>query len=235
MRRRAFSDNDSSFKAIEETPVMKHNSTSTEWNVFHQLGHLRHTPSNTDIRRSTDRAISTDRQHFRELAVNTEPKIMYSKDVGDGDVRYRFRTFESGFQTDLFDTKRTVGYLDDQEDVVEEQRQEIITFRLPIEERTTEEIYETTITTEKKENLEEIRTKRRSQSPEQLIEESYEVVSTVTKPKDGNILVTSTNPGVVQIQRFAERSTTTIGQSNEVQEHWKVTDVRDQQQTKRDR
>lgn len=255
------------------------------------MGHLRHCLSNTDIHRSTDRSTLTDRQQLRELAVNTEPKIMYSKDVGDYDVRgenerYRFdeeevtwrslskrpATFERGFQTDLSDTKRELGYIDrrlrhDEEDVVEEQRQEIITFRLPLVERTTEETYETTITTETKQNSRQIeethtrpkptqmdtstsmkseltewtrslgshgrisstdRQKRRPKSPEELVEESYEVVSTLTKPKDGHFLVTGTSPRVASFQRSANVSTSKLQSSEEdssYREEWRVTDT----------
>jgi len=197
---------------------------------------------------------------------------MYSKDVGDFDVRIgtdenekeyvehqeftwntlygrqvpsqsQSTTFERGFQTDLYDTKREVGYIErplkQHEDSIEEQRQEIITFRIPQQtyEPTTEETYETTITTEKKQNnqqFEEIRSqmkhddvdntiikseitewtrslggssstmksstdnikqeKTRSRSPEELVEESYEVISTLTKPHDEDFLITSTSP-----------------------------------------
>jgi hypothetical protein len=190
---------------------------------------------------------------------------MYSKNVGDFDVRIgddeqekeyvehqeftwntlhgkrESTTYERGFQTDLHDTKREVGYIErplkQQEDSIEEQRQEIITFRLPQPsyEPTTEETYETTITTERKQNnqqLEEIRSQMkheevdttiiksettewtrslgsstmkssidstkheqtRSRSPEELVEESYEVVSTLTKPHDAHFLITSTSP-----------------------------------------
>lgn len=195
---------------------------------------------------------------------------MYSKNVGDFDVRIgdeenekeyvehqeftwntlygqriptqsQSTTYERGFQTDLHDTKREVGYVErplkKYEDTIEEQRQEIITFRLPQQtyEPTTEETYETTITTEKQQNnqeYEEIRSqmkhedvsttiiksettewtrslggsamksstdntkleKTRSRSPEELVEESYEVISTLTKPHDDEYLITSTSP-----------------------------------------
>jgi hypothetical protein len=210
---------------------------------------------------------------------------MYSKTVGDFDVRindertlYRQgRTFESGcFQTDLFDTKRHVGYIDDKlkienEDAIEEQRQEIITFRLPLESRTTEEIYETTITTETKQNnrqIEEIRNKNnnfgttfiksettewtrpfgttgikssidtkqqkkiRSNSPEQLIEESYEVVSTVKNSQDGNILVTSINPQSTIIEKYDDLSITKLPSSEDdssYNEEWTVTEAKRKQ------
>lgn len=214
-------------KAVQEQPTLKHSTTSTETEIFHQLGYLRHNLSNTEFKRSTDRAISTERRQSRDLAVNTEPKIMYSKDVGDYDVRVgevrreeiswnslygQARTFERGFQTDLFDTNRRVGYVN-QEDDIEEQRQEIITFRVPLETRT-EEIYETTITTETHENnrqIEEIyetnvtteenlgnteqqqHQQQRSNSPEELVEESYEIVSTLTKPYHGDVIITTNN------------------------------------------
>ena len=177
------------------------------------------------MKRSTDRAISTERRQSRDLAINTEPKIMYSKDVGDYDVRVgevrheeftwnslygRAATFERGFQTELVDTNRRVGYLS-QEDDVEEQRQEVITFRLPLETQTTEEIYETTITTETMESnrqieeiyetnvttdktLDHVQQQQRAHSPEELIEESYEIVSTLTKPRNGDVIITTNSP-----------------------------------------
>jgi hypothetical protein len=209
---------------------------------------------------------------------------MYSKNVGDFDVRvkeekheeyswnsfYRQkpRTFECGFQTDLFDTKRHVGYLDQElkiedEDAIEEQRQEIITFRLPLERRTTEEIYETTITTETKQNnrqIEEIRSqnksndynstiiksetkewtkplveKRREKSPEELIEESYEVISTLKKPRDGDFLIASNSPQSVMIQKSADLTTTKIQSSeddNSYSEEWTVTEAKRKQDGK---
>jgi hypothetical protein len=233
-------------KAGEKQPTMLHNTTSTDVDMFHQLGHLRHNVCNTDVRRSTDRATLTERQLSRELAVNTEPKIMYSKDVGDFDVRQtdernmsddvqtssawrsysaRTNTLDCGLQTDLFDTQRDVGYVNhrmthDQDDLIEEQRQEIITFHLPLEERTTEEIYETTITTETRENhqkIEEIRRQlpidrqqRCSNSPETLVEESYEVVSTIVNPSIEYILDTSTSPHSTRKQRYANLSTSTL-------------------------
>jgi hypothetical protein len=204
---------------------------------------------------------------------------MYSKDVGDFDVRIdneqnereyvehqefswnnlygrraplhsQTTTYEHSFQTDLHDTKRDVGYTEipikQQEDTIEEQRQEIITFRLPQKspETTVEETYETSITTERQQNnqqFEEIRSQMkhedvdttiiksetaewirslgssamkssidttkqeetRSRSPEELVEESYEVVSTLAKPRDSGYLITSTSP----------RSTTTLTSS----------------------
>jgi hypothetical protein len=210
---------------------------------------------------------------------------MYSKNVGDFDVRinneimeeytwnaiYRQpRRFETGFQTDLFDTKRRVGYLDQElkivdEEAIEEQRQEIITFRLPLETITTEEIYETTITTETKQNnlqIEEIQSekkrnnfdrtsiksettewtrsldssidnkqqpKRRSKSPEELIEELYEVVSTVTQPHEGEFLITSTTPRSTIIQKSANLSTTKLPSSEDdssYSEEWTVTEAK---------
>ena len=219
---------------------------------------------------------------------------MYSKDVGDYDVRRqnerylleeeevtwrslskRPTTFERSLQTDLSDTKRELGYIDhrllqDEEEAVEEQRQEIITFRLPLEERTTEEIYETTITTETKQNnrqIEEIHSrpkptqmdtstsmkseltewtrslgshgrisstdqqKQRAKSPEELVEESYEVVSTMTKPKDGHFLVTGTSPRLASIQRYADVSTSKIQSSEDdsaYREEWTVSDAKGQ-------
>ncbi|UJR31990.1 hypothetical protein I4U23_019461 [Adineta vaga] len=258
-------------QAIQELPVVKHITTSTELDIFHQIGHLKHSISNTDSKRSTDRSTVTDRLSSRDLAINTEPKIMYSKDVGDFDVRigdeenekeyvehqeftwntaYARRTplhnqsttYERGFQTDLHDTQREVGYIErpikHQEDSIVEQRQEVITFRIPKPsfETTTEERYETTVTTEKQKTnqyFDEIRTqtkhddvdttfmksevtewsrslgnnsamksstdsikrdRTRSRSPEELVEESYEIVSTLTKPHDEEFLVTSSSP-----------------------------------------
>ncbi|CAF1614470.1 unnamed protein product, partial [Adineta ricciae] len=212
-------------QAVQEPPVVKHSTTFTETEIFHQLGHLRHNLTNTDMKRSTDRAISTERRQSRDLAINTEPKIMYSKDVGDYDVRVgevrneeftwnslygRVATFERGFQTELVDTNRRVGYLS-QEDDVEEQRQEVITFCLPLETQTTEEIYETTITTETMESnrqieeiyetnvttdktLDRVQQQQRAHSPEELIEESYEIVSTLTKPRNGDVIITTNSP-----------------------------------------
>jgi hypothetical protein len=203
---------------------------------------------------------------------------MYSKDVGDFDVRItnereltydslyeRPLTSEHGFQTELFDTKRDVGYIKRSlkpadEDIIEEQRQEVITFRLPLEARTTEEIYETTITTETKQNnrqYEEIRSKnklenidttivksemtewtrslgnneqkKRLNSPEELVEESYEVVSTLTKPKYGEFLITSSSPRSTVIQRYGDVSTTKLQSSEDDSsycEEWTVTEAK---------
>jgi hypothetical protein len=202
---------------------------------------------------------------------------MYSKDVGDFDVRVKeekyeeftwnsvygqkARTFERGFQTDLVDTKRHVGYLDRElkvvdEDNVEEQRQEIITFRLPLERRITEEIYETTITTEtkqKNQQIEEIRSrnksddyiksetkewtrpftdKKRLKSPEELVEESYEVVSTLKKPRDGDFLIASTGPRSTIIQKSSDASATKLQSSEDDSsycEEWTVTEAKRKQ------
>lgn len=255
--------------------------------MFHQLGYLRHNLSNTDFKRSTDRSISTEHRQSHELGVNTEPKITYSKNVGNDEISEEYtcnaifrqppRTFELGFQTDLVDTKRRVGYLDqelkvvvDDDDAIEEQRQEIITFRLPLETRTTEEIYETTITTETKQQsrqIEEIRSqttkhdnvdttfmksettewtrpfgsttpidtkqqKGRTKSPEQLVEESYEVVSTLTKPRETNFVITSTTPGTTIIQTHADSSTTKLQSSEDDSsycEEWTVTEAKRKQ------
>lgn len=250
---------------------MRHSTTSTELDIFHQTGQLRHSVSNTDSKRSTDRSTVTDRLVSRDLAMNTEPKITHSKDVGDFDVRigdednereyvehreftwnntYARRTplhsqsstSERGLQTELHDTKREVGYVErptkQHEDSVVEQRQEIITFRIPrpYAETTTEETYETTVAAEKqrgnrhfdetrastryednsttlmksettewtrslgsasamKSTMETSRREpTRSQSPEELVEESYEIVSTLTKPHDEEYLITSSSP-----------------------------------------
>jgi hypothetical protein len=201
---------------------------------------------------------------------------MYSKNVGNDErseeyicqtIYRRPQTFESGFQTDLVDTKRRVGYLDQQlkdEETIEEQRQQIITFRVPLETRTTEEIYETTVTTETKQNnrqIEEIRSqtkhdnvdttfmkseitewtrplgtpmatnqpKRQSKSPEQLIEESYEVVSTLAKPRDGDFLITSTSPRTTIIQTQTDSSAHKLQSSEDdssYSEEWTVTEAK---------
>ncbi|CAF2768137.1 unnamed protein product [Rotaria sp. Silwood2] len=276
-------------QAVQEQPTIKHQTTSTELDIFHQLGYLRHNLSNTDFKRSTDRSTITERQQLRDLAVNTEPKIMYSKETGDYDVRInddkheeltwyslygRPKTFECGLQTDLFDTKRHVGYIDhqlksDDEDTIEEQRQEIITFRLPLEKRTTEEIYETTIITETKQNnqqIEEIHCKnkldnfdkkiiksettewtrtsgnndikqqeqeiQRSKSPEEVIEESYEIVSTLKKPHDGNFLIAATSPQSTIVQKYNDLSSTKIPSSEDDSsycEEWTVTEAKRKQ------
>jgi hypothetical protein len=224
-----------SLQAVQELPATKHGTTSTEVEMFHQLGHLRHSLANTEIRRATDRSTLTERRPSRDLAINTEPKITYSKDVGDFDVRRQLVehderswqsylhqpvTSERALQTELFDTKRDVGYIDDA--LVEEQRQEILTFRLPLKHVTTEEIYETTVTTENKQSHREVEelhkrvaaeqsyahervipidvSECRSRSaPEELIEECYEVVSTVSQP------LASTS-----VQRYADLCTTTL-------------------------
>lgn len=186
---------------------------------------------------------------------------MYSKDSGDYDVRghdenyeeltwyssyKRPQTIECGFQTDLFDTKRNVGYLDqelkiDDEDMIEEQRQEIITFRLPLERRTTEEIFETTIVTETKQSnqIEEISRiqnetteKQRSSSPEQLVEESYEVVSTLTKPSDGSFLITATSPRTTIVKKIDQASPSKFQSSEDDSsycEEWTVTESKRKQ------
>ena len=233
--------------------------------MFHQLGYLRHTLSNTDLKRSTDRGISTDYRASHDLGVNTEPKITYSKNVGNDErmeesswktTSRRARTFESGFQTDLVDTKRRVGYLDQEsksidEEAIEEQRQEVITFRVPLETRT-EEIYETTVTTETKQKNRQIieirnqsnannkdttlmksetteRKPRRSQSPEELIEESYEILSTLVKPRDGNFLITSNSPRTTVIQKYPDSSPNKFQSSEDDSsycEEWTVTEAK---------
>ena len=137
---------------------------------------------------------------------------MYSKNVGDFDVHLkdekyeqlicyssfgRPRTFECGLQTDLFDTKRHVGYIDrelkgDDEDMIEEQRQEIITFRLPLEARITEEIYETTIVTETKQNHQQIEEVRRKIKPDNFLEEAIQNETTErVRPLDGTRIKSS--------------------------------------------
>ena len=297
---------------MTEQPSVKHSTTTTEHDIFHQLGHLRHNVSNTDFKRSTDRSTLTERLQSRDLAVNTEPKIMYSKDVGDFDVRIgneesekeyvehqeftwntsygrraplhsQSTTFERGFQTDLHDTKREVGYihrpLKQYEDSIEEQRQEIITFRLPQQppETTTEETYETTITADRKQTNqqfeEEIRNqmkydnvntttiksettewtrplgsstmktsiastkqdRTRSHSPEELVEESYEVVSTLTKPHDTEFLTTSGSPRSTvtsSTQRFVDLSAGKLPSSEDDSsycEEWTVTEAKRKQ------
>jgi len=234
---------------------------------------------------------------------------MYSKDVGDFDVRIDTEdnekeyieqqeftwnalygrqvpstTFERGFQTDLYDTKREVGYIErplkQHEDTIEEEhRQEIITFRLPqpLYEPTTEETYETTITTERKQNnqlFEEIRSqtkheevdttiikseitewtrslgsntmksstdstkqeKTRSRSPEELVEESYEVVSTLTKPHDADFLISSKSPRSTMIssttQRYVDLTAGKLPSSEDDSsycEEWTVTEAKRKQ------
>ena len=235
------------------------------------MGHLRHNLSNTDFKRSTDRSTATERRQSHDLAVNTESKLMCSKNVGDFDVRFgddrnqeeyvEHQEFtwnniygrcmplhsqrtksETGFQTDLHDTRREVGYIErplkQHEDSIEEQRHEIITFRLPRQshEPTTEETYEAIVqreTLEHNQELKEIRSqiksdnvdtsmikssitegtrildstvekssrdltkqdKTRSYSPEELVEESYEVISTLAKsPASEYLITTSTYP-----------------------------------------
>ncbi|CAF1279168.1 unnamed protein product [Rotaria sp. Silwood1] len=287
-------------QAVQEQPLVKHSTTSTDINIFHQIGHLKHNISNTEFKRSTDRSTTTERQQLCDYGINTEPKIMYSKDVGDYDVRinpneqlreysaheeftwntiYGRRpplhsqrtTYECGFQTDLYDTKREVGYIEkslkQHEDMIEEQRQEIITFRVPKPsyETTTEETYETIVTTEKKpriEKFEEIRhdnidttiikselnewrrsldtsnimktsidnikqERIRSRSPEELVEESYEVVSTLTKPIETDYLITSTIPK--SKQQYIDLTTGKLPSSEDDSsycEEWTVTEAK---------
>jgi len=166
---------------------------------------------------------------------------MYSKNVGNDEyplkrtISRQVRTNDGGFQTDLVDTQRQVGYLDkeeekEEEDTIEEQRQEIITFRLPIETRTTEEIYETTVTTETRQNQEEIRTtKKPANSPEQLVEESYEVVSTVVRADDNDFLNDPSIPRTIITQRSADLSTTKLVSSEDdssYAEEWTVTEAK---------
>lgn len=230
---------------------------------------------------------------------------MYSKHVGDYDVRISEQeperefiehqeftwntlhgrrpplhsqrtTFECGFQTDLFDTKREVGYihrplLKQQEDTIEEQRQEIITFRVPRQslETTTEETYETIVTAVKPDThkkFDEIRTqtkhedvdstiikteitewsrasdsakttkssidttrkqKQRSYSPEELVEEAYEVVSTLTKPPDVDISITLTTPRTTkqQVDLSAGKQASSEDDSSYCEE-WTVTEAK---------
>jgi hypothetical protein len=240
---------------------------------------------------------------------------MYSKDVGDFDVRIgddenereyvehqeftwntlhgrrpslhsQSTTYERGFQTDLYDTKREVGYLQrplkQHEDTIEEQRQEIITFRIPQKplETMAEETYETTVTREMQGNnqqFEEIRTqatkhdavdttiikseltewtrslgstglhssidttkqqKTRSHSPEELVEESYEVVSTLTKPRDVDFVTTTTSPRSTMMssssttQRYVDSSTAKLPSSEDDSsycEEWTVTEAKRKQ------
>lgn len=261
------------------------------------MGHLRHSVSNTEPKRSTDRSTVTERQQLRDLAINTEPKITYSKAEGDFDVRigteeqesesYEHQewtwdslqgrrppvqtqkvTFDCGFQTDLRDTKREVGYIERQlstqrEDLVEEQRQEIITFRVPRKstETTTEETYEAIITTEipkTTDKFEEIRsqtkyedisttnmksehtewsktfgsdTKKstieikkqediRSRSPEELVEESYEIVSTIAKPVEADYVITS------QYNDFNSGKVPSSEDDSSYCEEWTVTEAK---------
>ena len=299
------------FKAVEEQPIIKHSTTSTELDIFHQLGHLRNSVSNTDVKRSTDRSTVTERQQSRDLAVNTEPKIMYSKDVGDFDVRrnenqsdreffeqqeitwstltgrrqplHSHTTMRSdqGLQTDLSDTTREVGYLvrplKSPEETIEEQRQEIITFRIPkqvapVLEPRTEEIYETTIVTEshpttchfeqtktktdsfdstiiKSEMTEWTRSfgqatnlkssmetnqplKKRSQSPEDLVEESYEVVSTLTKPNESQFSVTTSRPTSSMTKQYVDLNAAKGASSEDDSsycEEWTVTEAKRKQ------
>jgi hypothetical protein len=178
---------------------------------------------------------------------------MYSKNVGDFDVRINDQRTEEEYTCNIlyhqprtFDTKRRVDYINNElkiedEEAIEEQRQEIITFRLPLETRTTEEIYEATITTETKQSnrqIEEIRTSKnldttfvknettgikRSKTPEQLVEESYEVVSTLTKPRDGNFLVTSSDLSTTKLQQQSSEDDSSYN------EEWTVTEAKRKQ------
>ena len=300
-----------SFQAIQDQPSTTHSTTSTELDIFHRLGHLRNSVSNTDSIRSTDRSTITERQPSRDLAMNTEAKIMYSKDVGDFDVRVtddqherhmveqqeftwntlygrraplhsQSTTYEQGLQTDLRDTKRDVGYVarptKAREETMEEQRQETISFRLPqraAPETMTEETYESTVTTGNR-PYEEMRTQTkhdnvdttliksettewtrslgstalksametsreqrllRSQSPEDLVEESYEVVSTVNKPEETAYLITSSRPKSTVGSSTTQRYTTDPSLSKPVSseddssycEEWTVTEAKRKQ------
>lgn len=160
-----YRENFVSFQTNDETRSTAQRSTSTDLETFNLLGNFRNVMSNTEVRRSTDRSTFTDRHPSRDLAINTEPKITYSKDVGDFDVRYQFDrrpSREFGLQTDLVDTRRTLGYMDELHE---------------------ENITKTTINTEKRSIFEE---NRRSRPIEDLVEESYEVVSTMKKPIESN-------------------------------------------------
>ncbi|CAF0943841.1 unnamed protein product, partial [Didymodactylos carnosus] len=333
-----------SVQCIPDVYPVKQAQTNTELDIFYQLGHYRHALSNTDLKRSTDRSTLTDLRPSRDLGINTEPKIMYSKDVGDFDVRVKEneqesryteeitwnklvgaeplqrslhdlssrtfgtqsdtqRTSDRSLMTDLYDTKRDVGYTEyvrrtspaSSEDTVQEQRQEIITFRIPgkdhlyfVEEPPvpredlTEETYEqisTTTTETRRRQIEEMMTKqkqlqrqdeetrrlktqtqgdtrkyepgmtivsseysewsrpfgisttstttssskqqqtseRRSNSPEDLVEESYEVVQTITKPPTDFKTTSAFSPfGIQSGSHYTTVDTDTVNRSRTV-------------------
>ncbi len=74
--------------------------------------------------------------------------------------------------------------------------------------------------------------KRSSNSPEQLVEESYEVVSTLTKPRDKDVLIASTSPRTATIQTHADSSTTKLQSSEDDSsycEEWTVTEAKRKQ------
>lgn len=269
-------------------------------NVFHQTGHLRHNVSNTDSKSSADRSTGTEYRQTYDLTVNTEPKPTYTKAVsGQGDRREFYEheertwntsypqrvpssTYERSFQTDLYDSKRDTEYITrpsrQQEDSIEEQRQEIITFRLPQQAppTTTEEIYETTVTTERQPTYQTSQTKHeavdtsfmksettewtrslgtsamtssssssnirqeqaRSHSPEELVEESYEVISTLAKPRDADFLITSSSPrattasSTTTTQRYLDLSAGKTASSEDDSsycEEWTVTEAKRKQ------
>ena len=249
-------------------------TTSTDLGVFHQTGHLRHNVSNTDSKRVTDRSMVTDQQQSYDLGDKRE--FMEQQET-TWTTSYQQRaptsTYERSFQTDLHDTKREVGYITrpsrQQEESIEEQRQEIITFRLPQQPQpqiTTEETYETTVTTERQPKHDAVDTtmitsetkewtrslgtsamksfssstsaheeKARSRSPEELVEESYEVISTLTKPRDVDFLITSSTPRTTTAssagmsQRYLDLSagkTVSSEDDSSYCEEWTVTEAK---------
>lgn len=163
-----------------------------------------------------------------------------------------------------------------QEESIEEQRQEIITFRLPQQpppQITTEETYETTVTTERQPTYQQRQTKHdavdttmitsettewtrslgtsamktsasstsvkedkgRSRSPEELVEESYEVISTLAKPRDADFLITSSTPrattasSTATAQRYLDLSagkTVSSEDDSSYCEEWTVTEAK---------
>lgn len=279
-------------------------TTSTDLNIFHQTGQLRNNVSNTDSRLSADRSTGTEYRQTYDLTVNTEPKPTYTRAVGGQNDRQVFyeheeltwntsppiraptSTYERSFQTDLYDSKRDTGYITrpvrQQEESIEEQRQEIITFRLPQQQpppppqTTTEEIYETTVTTERQPTYQASQTKHesadttfmksettewtrslgtsamtssssssnlrqekaRSHSPEELVEESYEVISTLAKPRDTEFLITSSSPrattasSTATTQRYLDLSAGKTASSEDDSsycEEWTVTEAKRKQ------
>lgn len=224
---------------------------------------MRHSLANTETKRSTDRSTGTERQVARDTAINTEPKIMYSKDVGDFDVRVNDDEQESRFFTQEEITWNTLhGRQSTSFDQTSIRRPPPPP---PQIETTTEETYETTVTTSanrpavrrsyeedrsattmKSETTEWSRSygsqgfrtgeQRRSKSPEDLVEESYEVVSTLTKPHDSEFLTASTQPKSI-LKKSVSPGTFDVISSKQVSseddssycEEWTVTEAKRKQ------
>ena len=208
--------------------MTKHSTTSTELDIFHQIGHLRHSVSNTDTTHSTmyskntaqDESVEEQRQEIITFRLPQRTSEQITEETYETTV-----TTET--QPDIHQFQETRSQKTHEDVDTQFTRTEITEWSRSLGTGTTK----TSIDTTKQE-------RSRPRSPEELVEESYEVVSTLAKPHDADFLITVSSPRSTTVssaattQRYTDLSAGKLLSSEDDSsycEEWTVTEAKRKQ------